>query len=56
MSSTATASSLATEIAAIRINVTFLPPPGAVSKGYHAEFGTSLSTEIFLKNETASAS
>ena len=42
-------------IAAIGIDVTFLPPPGAVTRLYHTEFGTTLNTEIFLRNPSVSS-
>ncbi len=47
---TAYAAANPTKVSAIGINVTFLPPPGGATKGYHTELGTTLQTEIFLRN------
>jgi prepilin-type N-terminal cleavage/methylation domain-containing protein len=41
-----------TKVAAIGITVTFLPPPGGATKGFHTELGTTLQTEIYLRNFT----
>jgi len=53
--STTVAAATPTAVAAVGINVTFLPPPGGVSKGYHTELGTTVSAEVFLRNSTTSS-
>jgi prepilin-type N-terminal cleavage/methylation domain-containing protein len=40
-------------VSAIGINITFLPPPGGVTKGFHTELGTTVQAEVFLRNSTS---
>ena len=51
--STISAANDPSAVAAIKINITFLPPPGSVTKTYHTELGTTLNTTIFLRNYSA---
>ncbi|MHB1510186.1 MAG: PulJ/GspJ family protein [Acidimicrobiales bacterium] len=51
--STAAASADPAAVAAIAINLTFLPPPASVTKTFHTEFGTTLRTEIYLRNSSS---
>jgi len=48
--STISAADDPTAVGAIKINITFLPPPGSVTKAFHTELGTTLNTTIFLRN------
>jgi hypothetical protein len=50
--STAYAGANPTQVAAIGINITFLPAPGDNSKQYHTELGTTVQTEVFLRNSS----
>ncbi|HXY44974.1 MAG TPA: type II secretion system protein [Acidimicrobiales bacterium] len=48
--STISAADDPTAVSAIKVNITFLPPPGSVTKEFHTELGTTLNTTIFLRN------
>jgi len=50
--STISAANDPTAVGAIKVNITFLPPPGSVTKEFHTELGTTLNTTIFLRNST----
>ncbi len=49
---TAAAAANPTAIAAIKVNITFLPPPGSGSKHFSTELGTTVNTTIFLRNSS----
>jgi prepilin-type N-terminal cleavage/methylation domain-containing protein len=50
--STISAADDPTAVSAIKVNITFLPPPGSVTRVYHTELGTTLNTTIFLRNSS----
>jgi prepilin-type N-terminal cleavage/methylation domain-containing protein len=49
---TAAAAADPSAIAAIKINITFLPPPGSGTKHFSTEVGTTVNTTIFLRNSS----
>jgi prepilin-type N-terminal cleavage/methylation domain-containing protein len=48
--STSVAAATPKNVAAVGISITFLAPPGGDSRLYHTELGTTVQTEVFIRN------